>query len=235
MRKGISIVLMVVVLVVSWFRLFGQEQPQIKNLPFGCKILDAHKFPVGWIDMNSDLPDEYNLKSDEKVFNNINKYFNNLNDNIKKKYLLPQINSIEIINVSDKSWRFDSTLVYKKDSFQYRLPDFGIYECYYSYNFINEIGFYKENKYGKYCYEAGNLVLYNKKSKTAKLLNIYIKLSNGEGTWWSNRYFYIKKNKEIIISEGDLVEGLFTLENKYIITIQDNGEIKIEESKMKDI
>jgi hypothetical protein len=209
--------------------LFGQESqnkiPINAKLPFGCDLLVKFKFPYEY---KYEYDDTINKDPISKAYVDLRNCFRKLN-NSKAILKLPKINQLEYIKVGDyEDWKFDTKLLNSFDSSQYRLPNFGIYECYYSYNFRNYDN-KGHNAVRSFCEDAGNIIFYNPKNYNAKILNVYISLlGDFEGL---SRYFYIHKNKEIQIFEGVSDESIIRMKKKYIISVLKNGEIKIDEIK----
>ncbi|MGV3539731.1 MAG: hypothetical protein ACO1OQ_07970, partial [Rufibacter sp.] len=108
------------------------------------------------------------------------------------------------------------------------LPNFGPYECYYSWVDVKrpheEEKDYEERS--DELIETGNLIFYEPKTKKAKVVNVYRSVA---GIFWgSGRYFYVDENKKINLYEHDGNEEKSKLIHKYTIIVQENGTVKIK-------
>jgi len=143
----------------------------------------------------------------------------------------PDINAVEYVHKGDDSLLFKYYHRPKAD-FKYRLPDFGIYRAYYQCFEIPMPEVYKlqddPTSPDKLYYDYGNLVLYEPKTKKAKILNIYNTFSDKEPTARFSRYFYIDKNKVIQIYEAGEGEEQSFMKKTQEITILGNGSISIK-------
>jgi hypothetical protein len=144
-----------------------------------------------------------------KDFDDINKCFAIINSS--KTIESPKFKSLEVLKIGDNyvgAVNIDTLLQKSFNNCKYRLPNIGIYECYYSYE------------------RYGNLLLLNPKSGIAKLINIYADDIGGE-SYTMLRYFYIHKNI-IYIYEGYCYDDGCSLNEKSKITINQNGDINIK-------
>ncbi|MCC7301141.1 MAG: hypothetical protein IT233_00720 [Bacteroidia bacterium] len=182
------------------------------TLPFGCINLTKLKYPMEW---TSDLKNYGQLKNPEEL-DSIGKCFYKINSS--KVINSPVVKKSELLLIGDfleQSHFLDTILQNSIDSCRFRLPNIGIYECYYS--FQRDV---KISSFGSY----GNLLLLDPKTKTGKLLNIYF-----EGSGDSNvmsRYFFIDKDT-IIIYEGRCYDDGCDLDEKYKINIAHDGSVNI--------
>jgi len=180
------------------------------NFPFGCADLAKFKYPKCW---EGDLKNYGHLKKPKgQELEDIVKCFNAINSAKTIKSLKPK--KIELFEIGDffkNANNLDTLMQISIDSCMYRLPNIGIYECYYSYQ------------------RYGNLILLNPKTNEGKLLNIYADDLGGDSSTML-RYFYIDKN-EIHIFEGACYDDGCFLDEKYKININSDGRINISSLK----
>ncbi|MEX1189699.1 MAG: hypothetical protein WED33_10610 [Bacteroidia bacterium] len=176
------------------------------NFPFGCADLKKFKYPKHW---EGDLENYGHLKKPKgQEFESIGKCFNAINSGKTIKSPRPQkVELLEIGDIFKNANNLDALMRISFDSCRYRLPNIGIYECYYSYQ-----GY-------------GNLILLNLKTNEGKLLNIYGDDLLGD-PHTKMRYFYIDKN-EISIYEASYYDDGCSLDEKYKISINSDGVINI--------
>jgi len=176
------------------------------NFPFGCADLKNFEYPKHW---EGDLEHYGHLKKPNgQEFESIGKCFNVINS--AKTILSPRPRKVELLEIGNVFRSADNldTLMQKSiDSCRYRLPDIGIYECYYSYQ------------------HYGNLILFDPKTNEGKLLNIYADDLGGD-SHTILRYFYMNKN-ELSIYEAACYDDGCILDEKYKIIIHSDGRINI--------
>ena len=180
------------------------------NFPFGCADLTKFKYPKKW---EGDLENYGHLKiPNGQEFEDIGKCFNNINS--AKTIKSPKPQKVELLEIGDifkYANNMDTSMQISIDSCRYRLPNIGIYECYYSYQ------------------RYGNLILLDPKTNEGKLLNIYADDLGGD-SHTILRYFYIDKN-EIRIYEATCYDDGCSLNEKYKIIINSDGRININTLK----
>lgn len=180
------------------------------NFPFGCADLKRFKYPKHW---EGDLENYGHLKKPNgQEFESIGKCFNAINS--AKTMISPRPKKVELLEIGDifkNANNLDALMQISIDSCRYRLPNIGIYECYYSYQYY------------------GNLILLDPKTNEGKLLNIYADDLKGD-SHTILRYFYIDKN-EVSIYEATCYDDGCSLVEKYKIIINANGGIKINTLK----
>ncbi len=180
------------------------------NFPFGCADLTKYKYPKHW---NRDLENYGHLKKPKgQEFENIGKCFNNINS--AKTIKSPKPQKVELLEIGDifkNAYNLDTSMQISIDSCRYRLPNIGIYECYYSYQ------------------RYGNLILLDPETNEGKLLNIYADDLGGD-SHTILRYFYIDKD-EITIYEATYYDDGCSLDKKYKIIINSDGRININTLK----
>ena len=178
------------------------------NFLFGCADLTIYKYPKHW---EGDLENYGQLKKPSgKEFDDIGQCFAAIN--LAKTIKLPKFQSLEVLKIGDNykgAYNIDTLLQKSIDSCKYRLPNIGIYECYYSYE------------------RYGNLLLLDPKTKNGKLLNIYADDIGGD-SHTILRYFFIDKNV-INIYEGSCYDDGCNLDEKFKIIINQDGEININQ------
>ena len=198
---------------VSSFEVTDSSDIKINtNFPFGCSTLKKYKYPKNW---ESEVGSDGILKQPQgKEFEEIGKCFQSVN--LVKTINKPRVTQLKILKVGDDfkdSYSLNSVLQKSTENYKYRLPNIGVYECYYS--FVQDT-----EKYGAY----GNLLLIDAKTKAGKVLNIYFEGSGDSSTLY--RYFLIEKNV-INIYEGSCYDDGCSLDKKFTITINSKGEINI--------
>jgi len=180
------------------------------SFPFGCADLKKFKYPKHW---EGDLENYGHLKkANGREFENIGQWFNAINS--AKTIKSPKPQSLELLEIGDNFKHANNLDTFRQrsiDSCRYRLPNIGIYECYYSY--------------ARY----GNLLLLDPKKNKGKLLNIYANDLGGESNTIL-RYFLIDKNA-INIYEAYYYDDGCTMEETFKIVVNSDGEIKINQVK----
>jgi len=180
------------------------------NFPFGCADLIKFKYPKRW---EGDLENYGHLKKPNgQEFEDIGKCFNTINS--AKTIKSPRLRKLELMEIGDifkNTNNLDTVMQISIDNCRYRLPNIGIYECYYSYQ------------------RYGNLILLDPKTNEGKLLNIYANDLGGD-SHTTLRYFYIDKN-EIHIFEGICYDDGCSLDEKIKIIINQDGEININQMR----
>lgn len=188
------------------------------NFPFGCTDLTKLKYPKYW---EGDLVNYGQLKKPKgKEFDDIGQCFDAIN--LAKTITPPMLKALKLLKIGDNfkdAYYLDTILQKSIDSCRYRLPNIGIYECYYSYQQNR-----KPNSFGLY----GNLLLLDPKTKNGKLLNIYSQLSGDSHI--KLRYFFIDKNI-INIYEGSCYDDGISLNETFKIIVNPEGEISIDQIK----
>jgi hypothetical protein len=187
------------------------EKTQINaNFPFGCADLTRLKYPKHW---EGDLENYGHLKkSNGQEFENIRQCFNAIN--LAKTIKLPRPQSLELLEMGDNfinANNLDTFMQKSIDSCRYRLPNIGMYECYYSY------------------LRYGNLLLLDPLTNKGKLLNIYADDLGGD-SHTILRYFFIDKNA-INIYEAFYYDDGCSLDQTFKIIVNTDGEIKINQLK----
>ncbi|MFO0361572.1 MAG: hypothetical protein ACK500_07065 [Flavobacteriales bacterium] len=176
------------------------------RFPFGCADLTKLTYPKYW---EGDSKNDGQLKSPGgKGFDDITQCFAAIHR--VKPIPSPDYERLEVMKIGDHfegANNLDTVLLHSTDSCRYRLPDIGIYECYYSY--------------ARY----GNLLLLDPNTKNGKLLPIYADDVGGESHTML-RYFFIDHNA-ITIYEGWCYDDGCSLDEKWKITIRQDGEIHI--------
>jgi hypothetical protein len=197
------------------------------ELPFGCKNLIEYKFPKTWESQGQEpysQPIGINKEHNKAIYE-ITKCYNDLNN--AKSYLLPIIRKCEYIKLNDKeNIPTNDSLIYLTKQCKYKLPNFGMYECYYSYNsgMFVEV---REKVTKVYNSEVGYLVFYDKATGDAKCIKVYDQW-NDEETWNSYTYFFIDVDKSINIFNVTYGETEIEISKNYTIKVKDFGEITIK-------
>lgn len=182
------------------------------SFPFGCAELTKFKYPKRW---EGDLENYGQLKKNNaQEFEKIGACFDAIN--MSKIIKSPHTQSIELIEIGDNfknAFNLDTLMQISIDSCRYRLPNMGIYECYYSYS------------------RYGNLLLLDPKTNEGKLLNIYANDLGGD-SHTILRYFYIDKNT-INIYEAYCYDDGCSIYETFKIVVKKDGEIKINQLNKK--
>jgi hypothetical protein len=200
---------------------------KITKLPFGDQALIDFKFPKKWMHA-VDAIDK--LKGPiEKASDKLDQFYYHLN-------AVKSIKPILIINIKFVPSK-NAPLINKKyynfkHGIKYRLPDFGPYQCYYHYLQFSYPVKVLSTDHREYL-EIGSIVLYDPKTKTANVLNIFDSYtSDGADDFWGvNNYFYIDSTKKITIYKSVGEETESTMEKSQEITIQDDGKILVKNFK----
>lgn len=131
------------------------------EFPFGCVDLKKIKYPKKW---EGDLLHYAQLKKPAgNEFENIEHCHRIINRS--RIIASPTTSKIEHVTIGDdfKNTQPNIQLLASGDSCRFRLPNIGIFECYYSFQQDT-----KSN--GLY----GNLLLLDPKKKNGKILNVYL-------------------------------------------------------------
>lgn len=176
------------------------------HFPFGCADLIKFNYPKRW---DGDLENYGHLqKPIGKAFEDISMCFHAINSG--KTIQSPLVRKLELIEIGDifkTANNVDTVMQISIDNCRYRLPNIGIYECYYAYQ------------------RYGNLILLDPKTKEGKLLNIYADDLGGD-SHTTLRSFYMDKN-EIRIFEGACYDDGCSLDEKCKVVIHADGTINI--------
>jgi hypothetical protein len=178
------------------------------TLPFGCLNLTKYKYPKHW---DGDLENYGQLKQPKGLeFKDIGTCFDAINSAKTIKPPRPQrLELLEIGGIFKNANNLDTLMQISIDSCRYRLPNIGIYECYYSYQ------------------RYGNLILLDPKTNEGKLLNIYADDLGGEAHTIL-RYFFIDKNG-VNIYEAYYYDDGCSLDETFKVIVNTDGEIKINQ------
>lgn len=180
------------------------------NFPFGCAELTKFKYPKHW----EGDPENYGhlKKPYGQEFDHIGQCFDAIN--FAKTIKSPKPQTLEILEIGDnfkQAHNLDTSMQRSIDSCRYRLPNIGIYECYYAY------------------LHYGNLLLLDPVTKNGKLLNIYANDLGGD-SHTILRYFFIDKNI-IQIYEAYYYDEGCSMYEAYNIIVHTDGEIEINQLK----
>lgn len=184
-----------------------------RNFPFGCENLTTKYWPAD--------PKRYGrLKQpDEKEFEKLSECYAQINKTPTLP-LKPEITESQHIKIGkdfQNTAYFDTIAQQSCDSLKYRLPDVGIYQCYY---------FFEQSKiqFGDY----GTLLLFEPNIKTGKTLTIYYEVGGDQHV--NYRYFFIAENA-IKIFEGACYDDGCSLTEKFTVNIEADGKITVNELK----
>lgn len=176
------------------------------NFPFGCAELKKLNYPKHW---EGNLENYGHLKMPQgKKFEDIGNCFAAIH--MAKTIQSPKFQRLEVLKIGDHNkcaFNNDTILQKSMSSCRYRLPNIGMYECYYFYE------------------RFGHLLLLDPKTKNGKILNIYADDIGGD-SHTILRYYYMDEN-EITIYEGSCYDDGCTLDEKYKISIAQNGAVNI--------
>ena len=212
---------------------YGSKKNQKATFPFGCSILKSHQFPQHW-DMPSDDDESSQAHENvnQKALDEIDKFYGHLNKSPSIIGPLIKIENFVLIDHESQLMQYEKVF---KAKFKYQLPNIGPYQTYYQYVEVPMPYYYKlENKSDgsdKLYLQYGNLVLYNPKTMSAQILNIYNTFSYKEPTGGFSRFFYIEKSGIIKIFESGEGESSSFLKMTKIITVFNNGQISISNPK----
>jgi hypothetical protein len=176
------------------------------NYPFGCADLAKMNHPTYW---EGDLAHYGHLKQPHgQEFEKIRQCFNAIHS--AQTIKSPRIRKLELIEIGDffkNANNLDTAMQLSIDSIRYRLPNMGIYECYYSYQ------------------RYGNLIFLDPETNEAKLINIYADDLGGDGQT-KLRYFYLEKS-EILIFQGACYDDGCSLAKEFKVIINADGSIAV--------
>jgi hypothetical protein len=197
------------------------KKPKIEPLPFGCALLIEHEFPGAWASSIDDV-----ILPHEKELLEIGQCTNKINSRLSS--LAPMVGEMEYIRVGEYDSLFiDQTLLLLIDSCKYRLPDFGMYECYY---------FYSDNRNpwidSPYRLDVGNLVLIHKPTRKSKVINVYTSLVYQHSAL--GRHFYISKESEISVFEYYVDDQIQKFTSVTKILISESGECIVQVKTIND-
>jgi len=183
------------------------------TFPFGCIELTKLSFPKIW-----DGVGDGTLKQPQgKEFNNIYECFQRINS--AKTIKLPDILKLEHLKIGKNPsdiLHYDTIVQSSFDSCRYRLPDVGIYNCYYSFRQARK-------QFGEY----GNILFLDPKTKIGKTLNIYHETGGNDDV--SLRYFYMDMGV-IKLYEGSCSADDCNLVEAYSIAVKQDGKIIIKQN-----
>ncbi len=155
----------------AYIKLDSINTQAITPLPVGSKLLWTYKFPKQWQSHGDEgfSPPEGINKVHKDAMDSVQAYYDRFHAG--KSYLLPVINKLEYIKLNEKEdIPSDDSLVYSIKHCNYRFPDFGMYECYYT---INSGRYVRTSEYQDFTHgEAGHLILYDRKKKCKILYDI---------------------------------------------------------------
>jgi len=195
-------------------------------LPFGSSILADYKFPEIWeypLDEDSEKPNN----PIQKKFYQLRKFYEKI-EYSKATESLPTIKTIEWISNDEDSSLIKHNKI-KVDSFIYRLPQIGPYNCYFqnSGSIMERI---KLDNQSIFC-PIGILILYNPQTQQAKVLVIHLDYTYEDSFADFYRFYYITKSKKIQIFEGMQGESTGKMKKTQEATISNDGKISIEKFK----
>ena len=192
-----------------------EGKPATLKFPFGNNFLGLFKFPDTILyDESSDA-----LLFEKKLTTTISNYEKLNNVEI---FQLPDINTWKYINIPFITNYKDSISEFKfHQYFNYKLPNIGPYECYYSYYKLDI-----SKRIYPYCFGLGYLIIYNVDNKEATIINIY-NLTIDEFNEF-RRFFFITTDGQINIYDivGNELEERLTKKTR--LNVNPKGLIKIE-------
>ena len=183
------------------------------NFPFGCSSLTTKHWEAD--------PKRYGrLKQpEEKEFEDIGKCYVSINTaaTLQSKPEIIETKHLKIGVDFKNTIYYDTISQQNIDSLNYRLPDIGVYQCYYFFE-------QSKNMFGDY----GTLLLLDPKLKTGKTLNIYYEVGGDQHV--NFRYFFID-GETIKIYEGSCYDDGCSLAEKFTVNIKADGQVSINELK----
>lgn len=181
------------------------------SIPFGCGLLANHTFPKVF-EMHS-LDFSQFIKAHVRESYDVIYCFNFINRKSSIPYNF-SIQNFELVDVSSKDFKHSRDSPFHSiDFYNYRLPDFNLYQCYYSYepDSLNP--------------RKGYLLFYNPIEKITKVLKVY--------EFWYDEYssgqqcFFIDNEKKIHIKNFVFDETEASFSSIATVQILENGEFKI--------
>ena len=194
-----------------------------KNIPLGCPLIKKLKEHDEWSVPLDDDPFP-NATVQRNDFKRIEKCFYLLNN--VKSIKPPKFSRIEYIQLAGDSVECRDETHFSTD-FKYRLPDIEGFNCYYQYGsfFFNKKSIPDSLRDAKHdCQEYGNLVLVDKISGLAMILNLYFSYGNNTDTY--KRRFYINPDWSIDIFEIAELENKTVINKRYKINMSHAGYLK---------
>ena len=203
----------------------------ITPLPFGPEDIITYNFPNnGWSNGEDEIMHGEKNKDSvyQKKFEQIDEVFSKIN--FSKTIVGPIIKKAEYINIDDDSLIITHYPGFQND-FKFRLPDEGPFECFYQYHESPQTHAII-TKDGKKFFTYGNIVLYDKKTYSAKFINVFNGFNFGnEDFGGSERLFVVEKNGMIDIVKSPIAEQFNAITKLSKILIDKNGKIAIEKLK----
>ena len=156
------------------------------------------------------------LSIDNNSIDSISYYFGIKNETVSIEK--PSFSHVEFIEL-DKNpldyYYFDTIAFRSLDSCKYRLPDMGLYECYYFV--IHSL----KDSYGIY----GNLLLKDSITNACKAINVFYEYGGDQNV--SLKYFYISNNT-INIFKGSAYDDGTSLVKNCQVNISGDGRIDVK-------
>jgi len=214
------------------------ENVPITPLPFGSDVLATYKFPKILYPPDPLADDSIPVGPDEKHFGEVSEQ-NAKRDHVK------HFRGPEILYKSYTYLDGDSLIIQDRrkleNDFEYRLPDMDGYQCYYMYRDYRSMEGHDYMDYrsaliqtkDKKCFvEIGSIVLYDRKTKSANIINVtYNFFYNVDNFSSTMRIFYIDANKTIKIFRCDIGEGVVGFKETQEINVLDDGKIVVKNLK----
>ncbi|MBO9701854.1 MAG: hypothetical protein J7604_16725 [Sporocytophaga sp.] len=181
------------------------------SIPFGCSLLINHTFPKVF-DMHS-LDYSQPIKAHVRESYDVLYCFNFINEASSHPYSFSN-QKFELVDVSkNKINHLRDSAFHSVNFYNYRLPDFNLYQCYYSC----EPDSVSQRK--------GYLLFYHPKEEITRVLKVYERwhgeISSG------CLCFFIDNDKRIHIKNFDFEETEATFSSVATVEILNSGEFKI--------
>ncbi len=185
------------------------------DFPFGCADLTKFTYPKRW---EADAKQYGQLQQPQaKEWDALVECFKAIHESTSTAET-PALLHTEYVTVGTmdvSALRYDTAAAQRTRHLKYRLPDAGMYACYYFFEHADTM----EGDYG-------NLLLYDQRSKTGKVLNIYHVLYGEQHVQY--RYFTMDANV-ITLYTGYYYDDGCLLNRSHIISILPNGELQIDQ------
>jgi hypothetical protein len=201
--------------------------PGESQFPFGCPAVIEIPFPNTWKIIENQGTEKMEFSYFNKALLSINTCLANIN-HAGTHQNKPTIKKATHLKLSDNAMFCDEYL--KTDSIIYKLDDMGPYHAYYAFgNYYALNGHEKPYSPTDNCVEYGNLVLVNKKTQEAQVLNLY--MAKGRDNDISLRVFYIDNEKSIQIKEFDCDATSCRFNQHYVVKVKQDGKISAQKIK----
>ena len=184
-----------------------------------CFAQNDFQFPIGSAELLS-FPRKWPASNDSVKFtsqlNEVKSFYEKLSRN--KNAVLPFFPILAQFEVGDK--KGDSLFCFCSDSLKndscYKLPNMGLFECYFVSSSLYENQLcsehFPENKYSKF----GNLIMFNRQKQEGECYTVYYETKGKNNSY---RFFRVPNEKKIEIYECNFNNGTYILYDRWTISV----------------